>query len=382
MAKKVKLNSKKKKKVNKEKLISYIQLINTQGVGSISFKRLIARYKDVDIALKELSNKRELFSRSLAEKELMLAEIKGVKIITLEDDLYPYNLKQIEDCPPILYALGNTDILKNNNTLAIVGSRNASISANKLAKIFGDFLSSHNITIVSGLARGIDASAHLGAINNSSSTIAVLGTGIDIVYPKENERLYNEIKQNGLILSEYPLGTRPQASNFPRRNRIVSGLSKGVLVIEAGLQSGSLITAHLALEQGRDIYAIPGAPFDGRTSGCNKLIKEGAILIETPQDVIDNFSFDDKEFVINKSKKSLNKELFEDLLDNNKINLDIADENDLHQKLLSLLSEQGEDVDDIIRSLSISAEETLMAITELELDGKLIRLPGNKVAKS
>ena len=382
MAKKVKLNSKKKKKVNKEKLISYIQLINTQGVGSISFKRLIARYKDVDIALKELSNKRELFSRSLAEKELMLAEIKGVKIITLEDDLYPYNLKQIEDCPPILYALGNTDILKNNNTLAIVGSRNASISANKLAKNFGDFLSSHNITIVSGLARGIDASAHLGAINNSSSTIAVLGTGIDIVYPKENERLYNEIKQNGLILSEYPLGTRPQASNFPRRNRIVSGLSKGVLVIEAGLQSGSLITAHLALEQGRDIYAIPGAPFDGRTSGCNKLIKEGAILIETPQDVIDNFSFDDKEFVINKSKKSLNKELFEDLLDNNKINLDIADENDLHQKLLSLLSEQGEDVDDIIRSLSISAEETLMAITELELDGKLIRLPGNKVAKS
>ena len=251
-----------------------------------------------------------------------------------------------------------------------------------MAKNFGDFLSSHNITIVSGLARGIDASAHLGAINNSSSTIAVLGTGIDIVYPKENERLYNEIKQNGLILSEYPLGTRPQASNFPRRNRIVSGLSKGVLVIEAGLQSGSLITAHLALEQGRDIYAIPGAPFDGRTSGCNKLIKEGAILIETPQDVIDNFSFDDKEFVINKSKKSLNKELFEDLLDNNKINLDIADENDLHQKLLSLLSEQGEDVDDIIRSLSISAEETLMAITELELDGKLIRLPGNKVAKS
>ena len=235
---------------------------------------------------------------------------------------------------------------------------------------------------MSGLARGIDAFAHQGALNSSGSTIAVLGTGIDVIYPKENENIYKEISKKGLILSEYPLGTSPQAQNFPRRNRIVSGLSKGVLVIEASIHSGSLITAHLALEQGRDVYAIPGAPYDVRALGCNKLLKEGAILTENSKDIIDNFNFDDKEFIINKSSKSHTKDLFEYSLDNNEISSDIADESNLEQKLLSLISATGEDIDDIIRSLSLPAEETLMAITELELDGKLIRLPGNKVAKT
>ncbi len=368
--------------MNKEKLISYIQLANTSGVGAISFKKMLARYQDVDIALKELSLKRELFSRSLAQKELMTAEIKGIKVISLEDDYYPYNLKQIEDSPPLLYALGNIELLKNNNALAVVGSRNSSLSANRLAKNFAKDLADSGITIVSGLARGIDASAHLGAINSPSSTIAVLGTGVDIVYPKENSSLYDEISKKGLILSEYPIGTKPLASNFPRRNRIVSGLSKAVLVIEASTKSGSLITANLALEQGRDVYAIPGAPYDAKTSGCNKLLKEGAIFTETPQDIIENFSFDDKEFISSKPKKDLNQELFDYSLDNEENNLDIADDNNLHQKLLSLISETGEDIDEIIRSLSLPSEETLMAITELELDGKLIRLPGNRVAKS
>ncbi|MBR5599640.1 MAG: DNA-processing protein DprA [Alphaproteobacteria bacterium] len=368
--------------MNKEKLISYIQLINTTGIGSVSFKKLIDRYKDVDIALKELSKKRELFSRSLAEKELMLAEIKKVKLITMDDEIYPYNLKQVEGCPPILYALGNTDLLKNNNALAIVGSRNASFSANRMAQQFSKELADSGITVVSGMARGIDASAHIGALDSKASTIAVLGTGIDIIYPKENENLYNNIKEKGLIISEYPMKTSPQASNFPRRNRIVSGLSKGVLVIEASIKSGSLITANMALEQGRDVYSIPGAPFDGRTSGCNKLLKEGAILTETPEDIINNFCFDDKIFIPVKPPKNTTPELFEYSLDNEQNNLDIADDNNLHQKLLSLISETGEDIDDIIRSLSQPPEETLMAITELELDGKLMRLPGNKVAKS
>ena len=368
--------------MNKEKLISYIQLINTAGVGPINFKRIMAKYRDIDKALSELSQKRELFSRSKAAKEVMTAEIKGVKIITIDDDLYPYNLKQIEDCPPVLYALGDVSLLQNDNALAVVGSRNASFAATKMAKKISEEVSKNDVVIVSGMARGIDASSHEGALIVNGKTIAVLGTGVDVVYPKENQKLYDSLVRNGLVLSEYPLGTAPQASNFPRRNRIVSGLSKGVLVIEASIQSGSLITAHQALEQGRDVYAIPGSPLDARTSGCNKLLKEGAILVESSKDILDNFSFSKKEFTYNKSKKVEKQDLFEYSLDNEKNNKDIACNIDDHTDLLSYISEEGVNVDDVIRSSSMPSEEVLMMIVELELDGKIVRLPGNKVAKA
>ncbi|MBR5154710.1 MAG: DNA-processing protein DprA [Alphaproteobacteria bacterium] len=368
--------------MNKEKLISYIQLINTAGIGPVNFKRLMDRYHDIDIALKELSQKKSIFPRQKAEKELLTAEIKGIKIITIEDDEYPYNLKQIDDCPPVLYALGNTSLLQNKNALAVVGSRSASFGASKLAQNISKEIAENGITIVSGMARGIDSFAHLGALETNASTIAVLGTGVDVVYPKENDTLYKKIIQKGLVLSEYPLGTSPQSSNFPRRNRIVSGLSKGVLVVEASVMSGSLITANLALEQGRDVYAIPGAPFDNRTSGCNKLIKEGATLVETSKDISDNFDFKDKEFISLTPSKIPTRELFEYSLDNNQISTDSANENNLHQNLLSLISTTGEDIDDIIRHFSVPTEEILMVISELELDGKIIRLPGNKIAKS
>ena len=342
------------------------------------------RYHDVDKALSELSQKRELFSRKKAEEELMKAEIKGIKIITLEDEYYPYNLRQIEDCPPVLYALGNIELLKNNNAIAVVGSRSASFSASKMAKTLSAELSKSGITIVSGMARGIDALSHEGALSVGGNTIAVLGTGVDVVYPKENEALYKEISKKGLVLSDYPLGTKPQASNFPRRNRIVSGLSKGVLVIEAGIQSGSLITANQALEQGRDVYAIPGAPLDGRASGCNKLLKDGAILVEDAKDVLSSFCFTEKTFISTKSKKTKTPELFEYSLDNNKINSDIANniDYDSSSSLLSLLSDVGVDIDEVIRSMSIPAEDVLMQVMELELEGKIIRLPGNKIAKA
>jgi DNA processing protein len=368
--------------VNKEKLISYIQLINTAGIGPISFKKIMAKYHDVDKALSELSQKRELFSRSMATKEVMTAEIKGIKIITIADDLYPYNLKQIEDCPPVLYALGDISLLQNDNALAVVGSRSASFAATKITKKISSEVSKNNITIVSGMARGVDASAHEGALEVCGKTIAVLGTGVDVVYPKENQKLYNCLIKQGLVLSEYPLGTTPQASNFPRRNRIVSGLSKGVLVVEAGIQSGSLITAHQALEQGRDVYAIPGAPFDGRTSGCNKLLKEGAILVENSADILDNFNFSKKEFIYTKHKKVEKNDLFEYSLDNEKNNKDIAGNVDEYSELLSYISEDGVEVDEIIRSSSMQSEEVLMMIVELELDGRIVRLPGNKVAKA
>lgn len=368
--------------MDKNKLISYLQLINTAGVGPIHFRRILERFKDVEEALSELSLKRKIFSKEKAEEELMTAEIKHVKIITFEDDLYPYNLKQIEDFPPILYALGNTDLLKNDNALAMVGSRNASISARRFTQELSASLANKNIVVVSGLARGIDAAAHEGALSQNGNTIAVLGTGIDVVYPKENDDLYKRVAKDGLILSEYPFHTKPQASNFPRRNRIVSGLSKGTLVVEADIHSGSLITAHQALEQGRDVYAVPGAPYDGRSSGCNQLLKDGAILVETAADILNNFNFTQTEFTPRKVKREETADLFEYSLDIKENKNDIKDNDDKYQKLLSLISESGEDIDALIRNMKIPAAEVLMMIVELELDNKVIRLPGNKIAKA
>lgn len=367
--------------MDKRKLISYIQLINTPGIGPVVFKKILTRYGDIDKALSELSQKRKVMSRAKAEEELMTAEIKKVKILTIEDEDYPYNLKQIEDAPPILYALGNIELLKNDNMLAVVGARNASLSARKLAEALSVGVAEKNITVVSGMARGIDAAAHMGALKASGRTIAVLGTGIDVVYPHENIKLYEELIKDGLVISEFPFHTQPQASNFPRRNRIVSGLSKGVVVIEANIQSGSLITAHQALEQGRDVYAVPGAPYDGRASGCNQLLKNGAILVEDANDIIENFCFSPIRFTSQKTKKNETADLFEYSLDKEQNNSDIAEQNSEHQKLLSLISESGEDIDELIRTSGFPTAKVLTMIVELELEDKIMRLPGNKVAK-
>ena len=367
--------------MNKQKLISYIQLINTKGIGPISFKKLMDRYSDVDKALSEVSHKKVVFPRKRAEEEVMQAEIRGVKLITLEDKEYPYNLKQIEDCPPILYALGDINILNNSNMLAVVGARNASLSALKMAEKFSGDLSQKDIVIVSGMARGIDTAAHTGALKNNGKTIAVLGTGIDVVYPKENQKIYENLKKEGLILSEFPFHTQPQNVNFPRRNRIVSGLSKGVMVIEASINSGSLITAHCALDQGRDVYAIPGAPYDGRASGCNKLIKDGAILIEKSEDVLENFNYSPIEFVL-PPKKIENADLFEYSLDNAENNTDISEQKDEYSKLLSMISESGEEIDELIRAMGLPTEKVLSMIVELELDDKVVRVSGNRIAKT
>ena len=262
-----------------------------------------------------------------------------------------------------------------------MGSRNASISACRLAERISKDLASENIVIVSGMARGIDSAAHQGALSFNGNTIAVLGTGIDVIYPKENQKLYEILSKHGLILSEFPFHTGPHASNFPRRNRIVSGLSKGTLVIEAGIKSGSLITAQQALEQGRDVYAVPGAPYDGRSAGCNMLLKDGAVLVESAANIIENFTFTPVEFTTNKNKDIETADMFEYSLDNQQNNSDIAKQ-DKYSALLSLISEQGENIDDIIHNIKLPTETVLAMIVELELDNKIIRLPGNKVAKA
>ncbi|PIL40170.1 DNA-protecting protein DprA [Massilia psychrophila] len=212
-------------------------------------------------------------------------ERPGNHLLTLHDSAYPAALAQIPDPPPLLYVKGRPQLLAAP-MLAIVGSRNATMQGKANAEVFAHALSCAGLTIVSGLALGIDAAAHQGALDGSGATVAVIGTGADIVYPARNRALAHRIAEQACIVSEYALGTPPLSHNFPRRNRIISGLSAGVLVIEAAAQSGSLITAQLAASQGRDVFAIPGSIHSALAKGCHKLIKEGAKLVESAADVL------------------------------------------------------------------------------------------------
>lgn len=207
-------------------------------------------------------------------------------LITLADSHYPQALLQIADPPPLIYAKGQLDIL-GMPAIAIVGSRNASAQGEKNAEDFAYALSQRGLCVVSGMALGIDGAAHRGALKANGATIAVVGTGLDIVYPARHRELAHQIAERGIMLSEFPLGTPSRAQNFPRRNRLISGLSLGCLVIEANVQSGSLITARLAAEQGREVFAIPGSIHSPLSKGCHQLIKQGAKLVDHIQDIID-----------------------------------------------------------------------------------------------
>lgn len=208
------------------------------------------------------------------------------RILTLADSTYPQALLQISDPPPMLYVKGRVELL-NRTAFAIVGSRNATQQGVAHAESFARTLSDADLTIVSGLALGIDAAAHRGGLNGASSSVAVVGTGLDIVYPARNRELAHVLARDGCIISEFPLATPPIASNFPRRNRLISGLARGCLVVEAALSSGSLITARMANEQGKDVFAIPGSIHSPLSKGCHSLIKQGAKLAETADDILE-----------------------------------------------------------------------------------------------
>ncbi|MDB5852637.1 MAG: dprA [Herminiimonas sp.] len=225
---------------------------------------------------------------ALIEKTLAWADEPGNHVITLADSDYPKSLLEIADPPLVLYAKGRVELL-NKPALAIVGSRNASADGCANARRFAEALSRAGLCVVSGLALGIDAAAHEGALLGDAATIAVIGTGADIVYPARNRALAHRVAVQGCLLSEYALGMPAVASNFPRRNRLISGLSHGVLVVEAAAQSGSLITAKMALEQGRDVFAIPGSIHSPLAKGCHQLIRQGAKLVESAQDILEEY---------------------------------------------------------------------------------------------
>ena len=273
---------------------------NIQGLGSIRKQILLQRYKTPEkiyTLKKEEILQIKGFNETLAEniickenrenleKQLECLQKQNIKILTIEDKEYPKNLKTIYDYPISIYVKGNEKIL-NMPSIGIVGCRESSPYGEKVAQYFAYHLSKRNINIISGLAKGIDSQSHIGAIKAKGITIGVIGNGLDIVYPKENQYLYDKIiEENGAIISEYPIGTKPEKMNFPARNRIISGMSKGILVIEAKKKSGTLITVDFALEQGRNVYVVPGNIDEMNSVGTNDLIKQGAQIVTSYRDI-------------------------------------------------------------------------------------------------
>jgi DNA processing protein len=290
---------------DRDDLAAWLQLMLTDGVGTVTARDLLLRFgppSDIlsagfsalqkcvpeKIAL-ALAGKPDTAMQLQIEKTLAWAAEPGNHVLTLADANYPQALLSIADPPPLLYAKGRTELLSRPG-VAIVGSRNATAQGMQNAERFAQTLSNAGLCVISGLALGIDAAAHAGACSASpehGSTIAITGTGLDLVYPAKHRALAHRIAEHGCLLSEYPIGTAAIASNFPRRNRLISGMSLGVLVVEAALQSGSLITARSALEQGREVFAIPGSIHSPLAKGCHQLIRQGAKLVESAQDVLE-----------------------------------------------------------------------------------------------
>lgn len=353
-----------------QELVNWIRLINSDGVGPVTFYKMLEKYKTTESALAQV-DKDKIFSEYDAKQEIEKAYKKDISIISIKDNTYPENLKSLNDAPPLLYVKGRTDILNHPVGVAVVGARNAGILGRKIASKIAYDLTNSDVLVISGMARGIDSAAHKGAMyakDKKGPTIAVLGTGVDIVYPDENKELYNQICEQGALVSEYLLGTKPQTSNFPRRNRLVSAFASAVLVVEANVNSGSLITAKLGLEQGKDIFAVPSSPINGKVSGTNALIKDGANLTESAEDILSVLRYTQnikiKKFAAQKPK------IFANTLDKAKksdnIPVKIKDTN-LHD-LIGLIPPEGIEIDELIRLAGGDAYKVMAQITELEFD--------------
>ncbi|WP_265945428.1 DNA-processing protein DprA [Dechloromonas sp. A34] len=288
------------------------------------------------------------------DRSLAWASQPGQSVITLADAAYPAALLEIPDPPCVLYVRGNPALLQKRG-LAVVGSRNATPQGVQTAESFARAIAAKGFGIISGLALGIDAAAHRGALAASGETIAIIGTGADRLYPARNRELALAIAEHGAIVSEFPLGTPAIASNFPRRNRIISGLSRGVLVVEAAPESGSLITARLAAEQGREVFAIPGSIHSVVARGCHKLIKQGAKLVETAQDILEELGNYD-ETVAATAPPPTSQE----------------------SALLGALGHGPCGLDDLAERTGFAADHLLGELLTLELAGQIATLPGNR----
>lgn len=365
---------------SEEEKLNWLQLIRTENVGPITFYNLLERFGSAKDALKALP---ALAKNGGRKNPLVAPDISSVKreyenlqklggdIVCAGETAYPLALTATDDAPPVLSYLGDISLLRTP-CIAMVGARNASLNGQKFAQKLAKELGQSGQTIVSGLARGIDTAAHHGALE--TGTIAVVAGGIDVVYPRENKELYDLITHRGLVLAESPLGMEPIARHFPKRNRIVSGLSTGVVVVEATYRSGSLITARMAGEQGRDVYAVPGYPMDPRAQGPNKLIQDGAILVQNAHDILNGInSFGGGKAMLDNARQSIpTVEIANDIPAEKSLE-------DVRELILQNLSQMPVGVDELARGCHIAIPALQMALLEMELAGRLQRLPGNRV---
>jgi DNA processing protein len=348
-------------------LASWLKLSLTPGIGPVTLQRMLRQFGLPQAVLAAKRSELAPFTtpsvlaaldsqpvaQAVARALAWVAE-PGHAIVTLADEAYPRALLEIADPPPLLYAHGRVELLARP-ALAVVGSRNASAQGEANAEAFARALSDAGLTIVSGLALGIDAAAHRGGLAGAASTIAVLGTGIDLVYPSRNSALAAEIAARGLLLSEFPLGTPPAAQNFPRRNRLISGLGRGCLVVEAALASGSLITARAAAEQGREVFAIPGSIHAPLAKGCHALIKSGAKLVESAEDVLAELAgFRASGYASTTTEPATTTDV----------------------GLLAHMGHDPVDIDSLCTRAGMTAEQVSSELLRLELDGRVAALPG------
>jgi DNA processing protein len=359
----------------REDRLDALRLARSENVGPITYRHLIRRFGTPGralAALPDLARKgglgRQISIESAAEaqREVTLISAIGAKFVVRGEADYPALLDQTEDAPPVLVYEGDLR-LATRPCLAIVGSRNASAAGAKLARELAEAAGRHGLVVVSGLARGIDGAAHRGAL--ASGTIGVVAGGIDVVYPPEHRELQREIAKRGMLIAELPPGTEPLARHFPRRNRVIAGLSRGVLVVEAALKSGSLITARIANEQGREVMAVPGSPLDPRARGANALLKQGAALVETIDDVMEALGGTLRD-----------RPLAEPAEDYAAGDPAEADMKTARGRIQSLLGPTPVEVDELIRQSELPPGVVLTVLLELELAGRLTRQRGGKVA--
>jgi len=356
--------------------LAWLRLARTEGIGPINFHKLVRRYGTATKAIAMLPDlmTKAGANRGLAvtpaeqaEREIAATTKAGATLVCMGEPNYPPSLAEIDSAPPILCMSGNFE-LTSRQSVGIVGARTASANGRKMARILAHGLAEAGFLVTSGLARGIDTAAHEAA--TPSRTAAAIAGGVDHFYPPENIDLQKAISRDGLLMTEMPLGSAPRAEHFPRRNRIISGMSRATIIVEAALRSGSLITARYANEQGREVFSVPGSPLDPRCEGSNKLIREGANILTSVDDVLQ---------FLTAEKSPLQSQLFqrdaEPLLPPDQD----ADEA-TRREIIGLLSANAVDIDDLIREAQCQPEAVTAVLLELEVAGRVTRSAGGMVA--
>jgi len=365
-------------------ILPWLILKNIPGIGNHLFKRLLDQWKSPEIILQQpmaelatvqgVSEKvakeiHQRISKINAQKEIERAKKLGINILSMNDEQYPPLLRLLPDPPPVLYVYGQ--LIPSDSCVAIVGARNSTTYGDTITRSLSKELADNQITIVSGMARGIDTAAHKGALDANGRTVAVMGCGLETVYPGENKALFHSIaKNNGAVISEFSMGAKPEAYHFPSRNRIISGMSMGTIVVEAGNKSGSLITARLALEQDRQVFAVPGQIHSQMTEGTHRLIKQGAKLIENARDVLEDLGpFLNAHLQILPKKQMSSREK------------DLPPMDSTEKLIWDQLTIEPQYIDDIQHQLDITTSDLSVQLLQMEMKNLVEQHPGKRFSR-